>query len=433
MTPRSVAGAAGLALALLLSALPAAQAAEQPREAPAELRTGQSTAFGSIVMEPYVPAAEGPRAAVPVEARVVLRDLDALGRASTLLFALNLHSAEADLTVDGVVADDGRAVPPLRTDTGEGGLQQQVFVDAHEVARHAADGAVALTVRGHATPHHRGQVHVGTLVVAYDADWVPVQSSDGPAQLYAYSLVQSMAGGGGPMPFHGEGNSLLVLPVAALSALVLVVGALAIQALRDGAEVPPMPSLLPLSPRPVPASPAAPARPAPPPTAVRTVLLGRTEIELAGLPVFGSPPVPVFGSPESPPLRKRIAPLVGVAPVQGPLLPPDWRPPAQAAGPPKPPAPTPVAPEVAGPKPPAVAAPPVALSSPAVPPKEEPKPAAKATPARPSPTAHAAKPAPTAVRRPKRPAKRPARPSPAASKAKRPVASKPAARAQPSR
>jgi hypothetical protein len=406
-----------LALAALATlALPAAQASEQPREAPAELRNGQETAFGSIVMEPYVPVAKG-AGSVPIEAHIVLRDLRALDRASTLLLALNLHSREADLAVDGVVADDGQAIPPLRTETGEDGLQERVFVDANEVARHAADGAVGLTLRGHAAPRHRGQVHVGALVAAYDADWAPVQSSDGPAQLYAYSLVQSTAGGGGLMPFHGEGNSLLVLPIAVLSALVLVAGGMAVQSLSQDAGLQPAP-VLPVAPaRPVAAAAPAPEKPAPAPVPVQKVLVGRTEVAVASLPVFGSP--------ESPPLRKP-PPVVGT-PIQGPLLPPHWHKPAATASTP---APAPASAQTPGPVPavvpavaPATVAP--ATPTPAVPeaptPAKPPAPASTPPSAPPAPTPPApkgkAKPALPAVRRPKRPAKRPARPSAATSKA----------------
>lgn len=345
--------AAWLAAAILL--LPLAQAAEQPRDVPTDFRNGQDTAFGSIAMDPYVEAGKGP---VPVEAHVTLRDLDVLSRAETVLLELNLHSDEADLVVDGAFDAAGEPIAPLRTADGEDGLQAQLFVSARDVASRASDGdgAVALTFRGHATPRSNGQIHVGVLVAAYAADWSMVQAPDGPAQLYGYSLVQSTAAGGGLMPFHGQGNTLLVLPFVALSFLVLLAGGMATEVLRTTPTPAPMPA-----PGPAPA-----ARP-------------NVPVFGSSIPVFGAP-VPVFGSPVSPVLRK--PPPMG--PIQGPALPPHWGRPA--AKPPPPPAPA------------AIAAP-----TPAPAPVPPPTPAPAPTPRR----TH------VAVRRPKRPASKP-RPAAAA-------------------
>jgi hypothetical protein len=324
------------ALALLL---PLAQAAEQPKEAPPEFRNGQSNAFGTIAMEPYLQAGPGP---VPVVAHVTLRDLGALVRAETVMLALNLHGKEARLAIDGAFAADGSRIPSLRQGPDDSGRQMQLFVAADELESRAVGGEVALTLAGQATPKANGQVHVGVLVVAYDGDWGEVRSADGPAKLYGYSMVQSTAFGGGLMPFHGQGNTMLVVPLVFLALFAIAAGVMSIQALRAGVGLP-RATFEPFAP--VPASapswrPVKPPAPLPPPR--RRVLIHNTEIELSPLKEepapaprpAPSPPgarVPVFGSPVSPP-APRPAPAfqVSTGPVQGPLLPPHWGRPVQS-------------------------------------------------------------------------------------------------------
>lgn len=412
--------AAGLALALVLLAIPLAQAAEQPREAPSDFRNGQDSAFGSIAMEPYVPAGDGD-GPVPIEARVVIRDMGALLRAETLMLALNLHTSVAAITVDGAFDSEGQPIPTLRKAKADDGRQAQLFVSAGEVASRAVDGEAALTFRGHATPRATGQLHVGVLVAAYSGDWVMERSADGPAQLYGYSLVQSWQGGG-LMPFRGQGNTMMVLPIVFLAFVVLAAGGMAVQVLRAGA-VHPVPAPTPAgAPAPAtfvpfPASPGAPpvaaAAPVPPQPKPRLVV-GNSEIEVAGpIPVFGSPVSPVLGKPLPAPAPTAPVPAPAAAapapeppissgPVQGPLLPPHLKqklfgvPPADAAA-----SETPAAPAPSSTSPAPTVAPPPAPSSP--------KPTAAAPPppppAKPQPPPKATRPrATTAARRPKRPA-----------------------------
>jgi hypothetical protein len=294
---------AGLAaVALLVS--PAAQAAPQPSGVPGDFRNGQDNAFGAVAMVPYLQADGGEP--VTVEARVWLRDLDTVRRANDLLFAFNLKGDAAAVTFDSLTTAGGTVLVPTQTATVDRGRQPQAHFAPADLLAVAGDGSqpLELVLRGHVEPEANGQVHVGAMVIAFDDGWVTLATSDGPAQLYGFTLLMASGIAGGAMPFQGQGNTAWVLPIAALTVIVALAGASAVSALRRA----PAPTPLPPPARPVVFASPASARVGP----------------SAAIPVFGGP----ASVPAAPVRAAGALPIQG--PIQGPLAPPAAARPAAA-------------------------------------------------------------------------------------------------------
>jgi hypothetical protein len=296
---------APIALACLLAAtLPAAAQAQ----APAYFQNGQQDSFGRVSMDPYTTVG---KAGAAIEARFAITDLDALSHAANVMVAFSLHAKEADITLDGVFGPDGKAIPPLRSGPADKGLQQQMFVAPAALAALAHDGEVDFVLRGHAVPMANGQVHLGAMVIAFDAAWGTVQGTDGPAQLYGFTLLMAQ---GLPGALHGQGNSWLVLPIAAVAVAAAAAGLAALMAILRvptglpsitgqarngpvavGAARPapmPMPAQRPPTPAPPAPAPPRPATPGPIPVAASI-----------SMTVAARPPRPIpatFGSLTSP-------------------------------------------------------------------------------------------------------------------------------------
>ncbi|MHB1260940.1 MAG: hypothetical protein ACYC2H_04410 [Thermoplasmatota archaeon] len=287
-------GRGALLLMGILAALPAAQAAEQPVEAPGDFRNGQSNSFGSIALTPYLSAGEG---SVPVEARIVLHDLAALRDATNVLFAFNLKGDSAKVVLESLRTVSGQALVPTSTVVVDGGRQPQAHLAPADLLAVANGGRIDLILAGRIEAKANGQSHLGAMAMAFDEAWDVVPSADGPAQVYGFTMVMATGIGGGAMPFQGQGNTWLVFPVALLAFVVAVAGVLALRAART---LPAAPSA---------AGPAATLRP-------------RADVRPTGASGVGG--VAVFGGPESP---LRLAPRsviddVPTGPRQGPILPP---------------------------------------------------------------------------------------------------------------
>lgn len=211
-------------LALLLLAVPlvlpvaGAQADQQPA-APGDFANGQVNGLGRIAMEPYVEANGAP---VLLAARITLLDRATLERASSLLVAINLEAKDVEVGGQRLAAGD-RVFTPTRTDVAEGGKQFQSFYDPAEILASSAGGQVDLVLTATATAKANGQWHVGALVIAFDAGWGTLRSSDGGAAvLYGFSLVMEDGLAGSALaPFHGQGNAGILL----LPAVVALAGA----------------------------------------------------------------------------------------------------------------------------------------------------------------------------------------------------------------
>lgn len=332
--PLGVVAVVAVVAALLLAAGPV-QAAEQPPQAPAEFRNGETNGFGSVAMPPYLDAGDG---AVPVEARFVLHDLGTLHGAAMVLFAFNLKGDGAQVSLESLKAVGGQPIAIQRSTTVDGGRQPQVHVAPGDLLAAARDGRVDLVLRGQVEAESNGQVHVGAMAIAFDAAWRVLSTSDGPAQVYGFTMAMASGLPAGAMPFQGKGNAWLVLPFVLLAAVVLLAGGAALQATLR-------------SPQPLAASPesfkglrsASPRRvqvpvfggPAPGPpvrrmagpttTAARTapLLQGTRETRetLQGFP--GSSGFPATPSARVTPARPGSAAAPAArGPLQGPLLPP---------------------------------------------------------------------------------------------------------------
>ena len=297
---RPASAAPWLRVLLVLMALPAlawpAQAAQQP-EAPGDFRNGQENDFGSIAMTPYLSARDG---SLPVEARIVLRDLEALRQSADVLFAFNVKGDAVRATFESLRTSDGRVLAPVATATVDDGRQPQAHFAPADLLAVAEGGRVDLVLAGRVEAKADSQSHVGAMVIAFDGAWGTVPSGDGPAQLYGFTMVSSTGLGGGAMPFQGQGNTWAMLPLALLALVVALAGAMAVSV---AARMPP----------------AATAAPAP-------VSFARGPAAApAGkaVPTFGQPvarpaaptaAVPVFGGPASPTLSPRLAQAAVVAP-----------------------------------------------------------------------------------------------------------------------
>jgi hypothetical protein len=327
MSPRTRANATArplpvLLLLLLLTLLgvggPAQAAADQP-EVPGDFRNGQENRFGSIAMAPYLSAGD---ASIPIEARIVLRDLAALRESADVLFAFNVKGDAVRATFESLRTSDGRVLVPVATATVDDGRQPQAHFAPADLLAVAAGGRIDLVLAGRAEAKADSQSHVGAMVIAFDGTWGTVPSGDGSAQLYGFTMVSSTGLGGGAMPFQGQGNTWAMLPPALLALVVALAGAMAVPV---AARMPPAA-----------AAPAAPATPAsarepaasPGPKAIPT--FGQAAARPPALP----PVVPVFGGPASPKLAPRPTP-----PAATPARPPTplpragQAPPAPAASP----------------------------------------------------------------------------------------------------
>jgi hypothetical protein len=319
----------GLVAGLLVLAMAGpAQAADQPVEAPAEFRNGQQTSFGSVAMDAYLQAGKD---TASVEARFVLDDLEAIERAANVLFAFNLKGDAADVELTSITTPDGKTLTPVRTQTVDDGRQPQAHVAPADLLAAAQDGQVEVVLKGLVTVHANGQFHLGAMVIAFDEGWGIVQLDDGPAQLYGFSMVMATGLGGGAMPFQGQGNTWVVLPVALLAFVVAVAGVASARSLM-GRPVPsvPLPPPVTTLPRTDPKPSVVVARPA--------AAAGQGPADAAtSVPVFGGPapkptplPRPVAAVPPAP-LARHSQPSQPIqppqplappsAPLQGPLLP----------------------------------------------------------------------------------------------------------------
>ena len=307
-----------LLVALFAWAIPA-QAAEQP-EAPGDFRNAQENAFGSIAMEPYVSAGEG---SVPIEASIVLRDLDALGQAHDVLFAFNVKGDAVRATLETLRTADGQVLVPVQTATVDHGRQPQAHFEPAALLAVAREGRIDLVLSGRVEAKADSQSHVGAMVIAFDEGWGTVPSGDGSAQLYGFTMVSSLGLGGGLMPFHGQGNTWAMLPLALLALVVALAGAMAVSVLAGMPPKPASTSALAPSPAPTPVAPppslptfGQPARPAAP---VASVTAAPSS---APVPVFGGPASPALGRPLATPRAPLHAGPSPPSPLQGPLLPP---------------------------------------------------------------------------------------------------------------
>jgi hypothetical protein len=298
MRARFVAMALVAALAL---AIPA-QAAEQPAEAPGDFQNGQSNGFGTVTMLPYLRVGGS---AVPIEARFTLTDLDAVAAAHDILFAFNLKSEAATITLESVQVAGGKVLKATSTTTVDHGRQPQAHIAPADLMAEAADGQVDVVLRGRVQAEANGQSHVGAMAIAFDEVWDTLPTVDGKAQLYGFTMLMATGIGGAAMPFQGQGNTWVVLPIAAFAFLTAMLGVVAIRGLVGA---PPMAALLP---------PPLPARAAGPP------------------PVFGGPASPPVRRPPAtqatairtadqarPPQPRPLGAPVVTGPMQGPLLPP---------------------------------------------------------------------------------------------------------------
>jgi hypothetical protein len=288
---------AATTLALLALASPA-QAAEQPTEAPADFHNGQSNGFGSVTMVPYLRVAGS---SVPLTASFTITDLDAVSAAHDVLFAFNLKSDSAKVTLDSLQTASGTTLQPVSTTVVDGGRQPQVHVAPAALLAAAQDGRIDVVLRGRIQATANGQSHVGAMAIAFDDAWGKMPTTDGPAQLYGFTMLMATGVGGGGMPFQGQGNTWVVLPVALVAFVTAIAGTMAVRAL---AGAPPAPANL------------------PPPPAPRAPVM-----------VFGGPASPVLAHPAAPPRPVPARPAVPVAvavthvpvraaPLQGPILPP---------------------------------------------------------------------------------------------------------------
>jgi len=289
-----------------------AQAAEQP-EAPGDFRNGQENHFGSIAMAPYLSASDG---SLPVEARIVLRDLEALRESADVLFAFNVKGDAVRATFESLRTADGRVLVPVTTSTVDDGRQPQAHFAPADLLAVASGGRLDLSLVGRVEAKADSQSHVGAMVIAFDGAWGTVPSGDGPAQLYGFTMVSSTGLGGGAMPFQGQGNTWAMLPLALLALVVALAGAMAVSvaARMPSAAAAPPPAAS-RAPAPAPAPPAAPG-----PKAVPT--FGQPAARAATPTVA----VPVFGGPASPTLPTRPMPAAA-APARPPLPPPGQAPP----------------------------------------------------------------------------------------------------------
>ncbi|HUR25070.1 MAG TPA: hypothetical protein VM327_03530 [Candidatus Thermoplasmatota archaeon] len=329
MRPRSV---AALLLLLATAMVPAAQAAARSMEPPGDFHNGQENDFGSIAMEPYLSTSD---AALPIEASIVLRDLEALRSAADVLFAFNVKGDAVRAEIEALQTKDGKALTPVATGTVDHGRQPQVHFLPQDLLALAEDGRIDLVLKGHVGPVADSQSHVGGLVIAFDDGWGTVRSGDGPAQLYGFTLVSVDGAGGGAMPFQGQGNTWMVLPLAMVAVLVALAGATAVSTLvrLPGTAVllaPPGQVSPQVSP-PLPSGPPQQDGPAP-----------------ASMPIFGGRASPaVVQRPATRAVAQPIYVPAPPAPLQGPLLPLASAPAERPPGPPRRASATPRAPPLA--------------------------------------------------------------------------------------
>lgn len=171
---------------------------------------GQSNAFGSISMSPYL-AGPGP---VTMEAVVRIADPGALPADGFVLFGFNALDATVHANVEGVFTPEGErldAVPG--TPTGDD-RQPRYAVPASLLVE-----SPQVVLRGLAWANGNGRFHVGALAMAFASDWSPITVGGEQAQLYAYGWLGARELSQA-IPFSGQGNDAWALaPAIALVAL----------------------------------------------------------------------------------------------------------------------------------------------------------------------------------------------------------------------
>jgi hypothetical protein len=173
---------------------------------------GMDTSFGTIRSDLHRPSDSGP---VDWEARTTIKP-GAASDAARFLFALVSQTPTLEVHLLNLTTADGTPIAVDRDEREEGALVPKLFVNASAMPSPGTE----IVLRGTAAADNNGRYQVGSLVIAFDADWEKVVTPDGDvAQLYGYGYVSAAGLDGRGPPFEGSGN---VAPFGVVAFLFLL-------------------------------------------------------------------------------------------------------------------------------------------------------------------------------------------------------------------
>jgi hypothetical protein len=178
---------------------------------------GQDSEFGSI-RAPYTNTMDGQRAAI--EASIVIRKMYEDKDVRFFMFGFVVENTPLDVTFDHVVrADTGQELPCAKRE-GDATTGMKCFVDL----KFMPPVGTEIKMSGTLGSKRAGSFRAGTIVLAFDYNWMKVQMSNGlEAQLYADTLINVQKPTNGSDRLSGAiGNKVPDIGLAGIAAAACV-------------------------------------------------------------------------------------------------------------------------------------------------------------------------------------------------------------------
>lgn len=204
-----------VAAMLVLASTASAKEPQPPEPLPGE--NGMDTSYGTIKMPYHAVSRDAPAA---IEAHVRLHPGSGAQNSPMVLFAFVVATSTVSTELVELTTGNGTPLRIERDERDPGGRDQKLWVKGIDLPPPGEE----IVLRGRAAADNNGRYQVGALVIAFDAEWKKVITTQGEvAQLYSYLFLTSsgVETSAFAPPFEGQGN---VVPLWGLAMVAVMAG-----------------------------------------------------------------------------------------------------------------------------------------------------------------------------------------------------------------